>query len=166
MQDLPFGRFRDKGIPIDNLCNYDSKLECFVYVDSLEKVSQSRLVFATSQSMIKIVEGAEFVVAKKTTAATKLNDEDEVLAVRTLEEKDTLVMCSKKDMFLRIDCGQIPQKKKSAVGVRGMKLNPEDELKKAYILRDGENEEVEVKGKKISLNRLHIGNRDTKGVKK
>jgi DNA gyrase subunit A len=33
-------------------------------------------------------------------------------------------------------------------------------------MREGENPEVEVKGKKISLNRLHIGNRDTKGVKK
>jgi DNA gyrase subunit A len=75
-------------------------------------------------------------------------------------------MCSKKDMFLRIDCAQIPQKKKSAVGVRGMKLGDGDELTAIYVMREGETPEVEVKGKKISLNRLHIGNRDTKGVKK
>jgi DNA gyrase subunit A len=47
-----------------------------------------------------------------------------------------------------------------------MKLAAGDELKAIYVLQDGETREVEVKGKKISLNRLHIGNRDTKGVKK
>ena len=116
--------------------------------------------------MLKVVDGAEFVVAKKTTAATKLAENDEVLTVRILGENNTLVMCSAKDMFLRIDCAQIPQKKKTAVGVRGMKLAAGDELKQVFVLGENENEEVEVKGKKISLNRLHIGNRDTKGVKK
>jgi DNA gyrase subunit A len=47
-----------------------------------------------------------------------------------------------------------------------MKLSAEDELKAIYVIRDGENPEVEVKGKMIALNRLRIGNRDTKGVKK
>ena len=47
-----------------------------------------------------------------------------------------------------------------------MKLDKNDELKEIYVLGDGENETVEVKGKEVSLNRLHIGNRDTKGVKK
>ena len=118
--DLPYGKFRDKGTPIDNVCNYDSKEENFVYIASLEQVSSHRLVFGTAQSMLKVVDGAEFVVAKKTTAATKLADGDEVLTVRALEGDETLVMCSHKDMFLRIDCEQIPQKKKSAVGVRGL----------------------------------------------
>lgn len=164
--DLPYGKFRDKGTPIDNVCNYDSKEENFVYIASLEQVSSHRLVFGTAQSMLKVVDGAEFVVAKKTTAATKLADGDEVLTVRALEGDETLVMCSHKDMFLRIDCEQIPQKKKSAVGVHGMKLAAGDTLKHIYVLHEGENAEVEVKGKMIALNRLHIGNRDTKGVRK
>ncbi|MEE0595082.1 MAG: DNA topoisomerase (ATP-hydrolyzing) [Agathobacter sp.] len=164
--DLPYGKFRDKGTPIDNVCNYDSKEENFVYIASLEQVSSHRLVFGTAQSMLKVVDGAEFVVAKKTTAATKLADGDEVLIVRALEGDETLVMCSHKDMFLRIDCEQIPQKKKSAVGVRGMRLAAGDTLKHIYVLHEGENADVEVKGKMIALNRLHIGNRDTKGVRK
>lgn len=164
--DLPYGKFRDKGTPIDNVCNYDSKEENFVYIASLEQVSSHRLVFGTAQSMLKVVDGAEFVVAKKTTAATKLADGDEVLTVRALDGDETLVMCSHKDMFLRIDCEQIPQKKKSAVGVRGMKLAAGDTLKHIYVLHEGENADVEVKGKMIALNRLHIGNRDTKGVRK
>ena len=164
--DLPYGKFRDKGTPIDNLCNYDSKEENVVYLAGLEHVSSHRMLFGTKYAMIKVVDGMEFVVAKKTTAATKLGEEDEVLTVCPLEENDTLVMATKKDMFLRIDCAQIPQKKKGAVGVRGMKLAAGDELKSIHGLHEGEEKEVEVKGKPVALHRLHVGNRDTKGVKK
>ena len=164
--DLPYGKFRDKGTPIDNLCNYDSKEENVVYLAGLEHVSSHRMLFGTKYAMIKVVDGMEFVVAKKTTAATKLGEEDEVLMVCPLEENDTLVMATKKDMFLRIDCAQIPQKKKGAVGVRGMKLAAGDELKSIHVLHEGEEKEVEVKGKPVALHRLHVGNRDTKGVKK
>ena len=164
--DLPYGKFRDKGTPIDNLCNYDSKEENVVYLAGLEHVSSHRMLFGTKYAMIKVVDGMEFVVAKKTTAATKLGEEDEVLTVCPLEENDTLVMATKKDMFLRIDCAQIPQKKKGAVGVRGMKLAAGDELKSIHVLHEGEEKEVEVKGKPVALHRLHVGNRDTKGVQK
>lgn len=164
--DLPYGKFRDKGTPIDNLCNYDSKEENVVYLAGLEHVSSHRMLFGTKYAMIKVEDGMEFVVAKKTTAATKLGEEDEVLTVCPLEENDTLVMATKKDMFLRIDCAQIPQKKKGAVGVRGMKLAAGDELKSIHVLHEGEEKEVEVKGKPVALHRLHVGNRDTKGVKK
>ena len=164
--DLPYGKFRDKGTPIDNLCNYDSKEENVVYLAGLEHVSSHQMLFGTKYAMIKVVDGMEFVVAKKTTAATKLGEEDEVLTVCPLEENDTLVMATKKDMFLRIDCAQIPQKKKGAVGVRGMKLAAGDELKSIHVLHEGEEKEVEVKGKPVALHRLHVGNRDTKGVKK
>ena len=164
--DLPYGKFRDKGTPIDNRCNYDSKEENVVYLAGLEHVSSHRMLFGTKYAMIKVVDGMEFVVAKKTTAATKLGEEDEVLTVCPLEENDTLVMATKKDMFLRIDCAQIPQKKKGAVGVRGMKLAAGDELKSIHVLHEGEEKEVEVKGKPVALHRLHVGNRDTKGVKK
>ena len=164
--DLPYGKFRDKGTPIDNLCNYDSKEENVVYLAGLEHVSSHRMLFGTKYAMIKVVDGMEFVVAKKTTAATKLGEEDEVLTVCPLEENDTLVMATKKDMFLRIDCAQIPQKKKGAVGVRGMKLAAGDELKSIHVLHEDEEKEVEVKGKPVALHRLHVGNRDTKGVKK
>ena len=164
--DLPYGKFRDKGTPIDNLCNYDSREENFIYLDSLDHISTHQVLFGTKYAMLKVVDGMEFVVAKKTTAATKLGEDDELLTVRPLEENDTLVMASKKDMFLRIDCGMIPQKKKSAVGVRGMKLAGGDELKEIYLLHEGEEQEVEVKGKPVALHRLHVGSRDTKGVKK
>ena len=163
--DLPFGKFRDKGTPIDNVSNYDSKTEDFIYIMSLENVSQNKILFATKQSMLKLVDGTEFVVSRKTSQATKLAEDDEVIAVRIINGGEHLVMHSNKDYFLRIECDTSPEKKKMAVGVRGMKLDRSDGLKNVYIFTEGENETVEVKGKELSLNRLKIGNRDTKGTK-
>ena len=164
--DIQCGKFRDKGTPIDNLCNYDSKVEDYICVAALEDVAAGNLLFGTKTGMIKVVDGKEFVVSRKTSMATKLGEDDEVLAVEILNENDTLVMHSNKDVFLRIDCNTIPEKKKAAIGVRGMKLDKNDFLKEIYVLSEGQQMDVEVKGKTIALNRLHIGNRDTKGVKK
>ena len=116
--------------------------------------------------MLKVVDGVEFDVAKRTTAATKLKDDDEVLFVSAISGNETLVMQSGKDMFLRIEVATISEQKKAATGVRGMKLDKNDSLTNIYLLPPGSNQEVEVKGKKYDLNRLHIGSRDTKGTKK
>ena len=164
--DVPFGKFRDKGMPIDNISNYDSAKEQLVSIADLAELCTQRLLFATRSAMLKQVEGSEFDVAKRTTAATKLSDGDEVLYAGAVTGEETLVMQSEKDMFLRIEAGSIPEKKKGAVGVRGMKLSDGDRLAAVYLLKEGDNVNITVKDKEIALNRLHIGNRDTKGVKR
>lgn len=164
--DLPYGKFRDKGTPIDNLSNYNSGEENIVYLINLGAISNCKVLFGTKAAMLKVVDGAEFDVSKRTTAATKLNDDDELIFVRLLGEEETVVMQSEKDFFLRIDAQSIPEKKKGAVGVRGMKLGAGDTLTAIYLLEMGEAVNVEVKGKEVALNRLHTANRDTKGTKK
>ena len=163
--DLPYGKFRDKGQPIDNLSNYNSSEEDLVFVASLEQMRLHKMLFVTKTGMLKIVDGVEFDVAKRTTAATKLTEGDEVIRIGLYEEDMHLVMQSKKGMFLRIEAGTIPEKKKGAVGVRGIRLALGDELEEAYLMMPGENIVVALKGKDLELNRLRVGNRDTKGVK-
>lgn len=164
--DLPYGKFRDKGTPIDNVSNYDSSKENFVCICPLEAIMDKKVLFATKTAMIKLVSGSEFDVSRKTSLATKLSDDDEIVYIGVVDETQTMVMRTVKEVFLRISCDTIPEKKKAAVGVRGMRLERNDELKNVYILSDDDSVELEVKGKQIALNRLHIANRDTKGVKK
>ena len=164
--DLPYGKFRDKGIPIDNLSNYNSSEENIVYIINLGAIIGTKLLFGSKMAMLKLVDGSEFDVAKRTTAATKLNDEDELLFVHAVNGEGTIVMQSKKDMFLRIEVNTIPEKKKGAVGVRGMKLAAQDSLENIYLLEDETEQTIEVKEKEVVLNRLRIGNRDTKGTKR
>lgn len=165
ISDLPYGKFRDKGQPIDNLSNYNSSEERLVFAASMEQMRGKKLIFAVKTGMIKLVDGAEFDVSKRTTAATKLADGDSVIRIDFYEEEMHLVLQSKKGMFLRIPAACIPEKKKVALGVRGIKLSVGDELEEVYFLHQGESIVVSIKGKDLELNRLRIGNRDTKGVK-
>ena len=166
---LPFGKFRDKGQPIDTAergSKLDLTKENLIFADSMESIVASKVLFGTKQSMIKVVDGSEFDVSRKAIAATKLSDKDEVICVKLIKPGDTVVMQSAKDMFLKIEGDTIPEKKKTAVGVRGMKLAKGDELTDIYVLEDGANIDVKVKDKSVSLSRLHVASRDTKGVKK
>jgi DNA gyrase subunit A len=163
--DLPFGKFRDKGTPIDNVSNYDSSKESICYLTSLGKLKDKTMVFGSSDGMIKLVEGKEFDVSKKTTAATKLNEGAQLLLAQELYGGETIVLRTVKNMFLRILSFDIPQKKKGAIGVRGIRLAPTDSVKEYYILAEGDTPVVEVSGKELNLSRLKIGNRDTKGSK-
>ncbi|MCD8149582.1 MAG: DNA topoisomerase 4 subunit A [Clostridiales bacterium] len=166
MSDVPFGKFRDKGVPVDNICKYSSDAESIVTLLPLAAMKEQKVFFVTAASMVKRVEGAEFDVAKRTTAATKLAEGDRLILVGTVREEDTIVMQSKKNYFLRLPAADIPEKKKSAMGVRGMKLAEGDEVNAAWIL-DGENNPVvTVNEKEVALNRLRIGSRDTKGVRR
>ena len=164
--DLPYGKFRDKGTPIDNLSNYNSSEENFVYITNLAAISRSQVLFGTKSAMLKVVDGSEFDVAKRTTAATKLNEGDELIFVQALALEETLVMQSEKDFFLRIDISSIPEKKKGAVGVRGMKLGAGDALAAIYLLNAEDVVNIEVKGTEVALNRLRTAGRDTKGTKR
>ena len=163
--DLPYGKFRDKGQPIDNMSNYDSSVENVIFVASLEEMAREKMIFATKTGMLKLVEGSEFNVAKRTTAATKLVDSDEVVKIAFYSEEQHLIMQTKKGMFLRIEANTIPEKKKGAVGVRGIRLGAEDELEHVYLLLPGESRTVKLKEKELELGRLRVASRDTKGVR-
>ena len=155
--DLPYGKFRDKGQPVDNLSNYNSSEEHLVFVSSLNGMKERKLLFATKTGMLKIVDGSEFDVSKRTTAATKLGAADEVVRVGYCEEGLHLVLQSKKGMFLRIEASGVPEKKKGALGVRGIKLSADDELTEVYFLLPGESRKISLKDKELELSRLRVG---------
>ena len=77
--DIPAGKYKDKGTPIDNLGNYDSSDEAIIAVLAAEAMTHDSLFFATEQGMLKIVSGTEFQVTKRTVSATKLSDGDALL---------------------------------------------------------------------------------------
>ncbi|MEY8515496.1 DNA topoisomerase (ATP-hydrolyzing) [Lachnospiraceae bacterium 29-84] len=165
--DLPHGKFRDKGTPIDNISNYNSNEEEILYLSNFSKLASEKLLFANSSGMLKQVQGAEFDVQKRTTAATKLAEGERLLFVQPLEgtEEESVVMQTEKGMFLRFLASDVPEKKKSAVGVRGMRIEGKDRLKAVYLLGQ-ETRSVAWKEKEIALHRLRIANRDGKGVRK
>lgn len=163
--DLPYGKFRDKGTPIDNLSNYSSAEEQIIMVCDSEQMRFAKLLFATKQGMIKRVEGTEFQVAKRTIAATKLQEEDGLLSVQVVTENQQTVLQTKNGYFLRFRAADIPEKKKGAVGVRGIKLQQNDELENVYLFEEGTETKITYKEKEVTLNRLKAAKRDGAGTK-
>lgn len=163
--DIPYGKFRDKGVPVDNISNYDSAKERIVYAASQSDLNLYRMIFVTKQAMMKVVDGGEFDVAKRTVAATKLQDNDEVVSVTALKEQKNIVLHSKGGYFLRFAIEEIPEKKKGAVGVRGMKLGDKDELEEVYYTQNTVEQTIMYGEKQLELNKIKLGKRDGKGVK-
>ena len=164
--DIPYGKFRDKGTPIDNLSNYNSTEEQIVFVCDEGSLSMAKLLFATKQGMLKQVDGSEFQVAKRTIAATKLLEEDEVICVQVVTEGQNIVLQTMNGYFLRFASTEVPEKKKGAVGVRGIKLQKKDELEQVYLLEEGVEQKVLYKEKEVTLNRLKLARRDGIGTKR
>ncbi len=163
--DLPFGKFRDKGVPIDNVSNFDSAKESIVYAASQSDLNLYRVIFATKQAMLKVVDGGEFDVAKRTVAATKLADGDEVVSVTAFKEQRNMILQSKAGYFLRFPVEEIPEKKKGAIGVRGMKLSAKDEIEAVYYSQNAVEQTIEYGSRTLELNKIKLGHRDSKGVK-
>lgn len=164
--DIPYGKFRDKGTPIDNLSNYNSTEEQIVFVCDEGSLSMAKLLFATKQGMLKQVDGSEFQVAKRTIAATKLLEEDEVICVQVVTDGQSIVLQTMNGYFLRFASTEVPEKKKGAVGVRGIKLQKKDELEQVYLLEEGVEQKVLYKEKEVTLNRLKLARRDGIGTKR
>ncbi len=163
--DVPLGRLRDKGTPIDNLCNYSSADEELIYIGSLGSIRQSHLLFVTASGMAKQVDGMEFDVAKRTVAATRLAEGDRLLLAEPADAMEYVVLQSRKGFFIRFLKEEIPEKKKTAIGVRAMRLGEEDELEHAYLLESRMEYAIEYGSRKLVLNKLKLSRRDTKGTK-
>ncbi|MCD7738479.1 MAG: DNA topoisomerase, partial [Lachnospiraceae bacterium] len=163
--DIPCGKFRDKAQPVDNISAYSSENETIVFAASQSDINLYRLCFITAQGMGKLVDGGEFDVARKSVAATKLQEGDSVISVIIYKDQKHIVLRSKEGYFLRFAMEEIPEKKKAAVGVRVMKLKSTDVLDEVYYLKYNDSTVISYKEKEIDLSRLKLGRRDTAGVK-
>ena len=164
--DVPYGKFRDKGTPLDNISNYDTSSEQIVMVCDSEQMRFSHLLFATSGGMVKKVEGTEFQVTKRTIAATKLQDEDVLVEVKVVNDSQNVVLQTKNGYFLRFPATEIPVKKKGAVGVRGIRLQKKDELEHVWLFEEGTETRIRYNDdKEVTLNRLKQAKRDGTGTK-
>ena len=182
VKDIPFStKFRDKGTPIDNLGNYDSSGERIIYLCASERIRQKRLLFVTKLGMMKLVDTSEFDVMKKTVASTKLTDGDELIGIyetdartevlskfnydgtvgeeEVVSSDQNIILQTANGVFLKFPLTDVPQKKKNAVGVRGIKLGSDDYIEDVYILTNGDELSMDYKGKMLDFGKMkwHTG---------
>ncbi len=165
VSDIPFGKFRDKGIPVDNISNFSGEKEVIIAAASQTSLNLYRMIFVTKQAMMKIVDGGEFDVTKRTVAATKLSEEDEVVSVEILNDQKQVVLQSAEGYFLKFNVEEIPEKKKNAIGVRGMRFTGKDFVENVYYTRITGEQMISYRDKQVSLSKLKTAKRDGKGTK-
>ncbi|MGN0160732.1 MAG: DNA topoisomerase (ATP-hydrolyzing) subunit A [Lachnospiraceae bacterium] len=188
VMDLPFGKLRDKGVPVDNLCNYSSAEETIIYLVDSNTLKNNMYLFMTKQGMAKLVDSSEFAdVQKKTVMATKLAEDDVVVSIdrvhvtkevytrfslegerieeEVIDSTQMVVLTTAQGMFLKFPLTDVPEKKKGAVGVRAIKLSDKDYVQDVYILSEDVDLSIEYKGKVVETKKLKLAHRDTKGTK-
>ncbi len=164
VSEIPYGKLRDKGTPIDNLSKYDSTKERILFVTNSSSLPGQRFLFATKDAMVKIVPGEEFETNNRAVAATKLQEEDAAVCVKPVEEFCTeAVIQTTNGVFLRFSLEEIPTLKKNSRGVRGIKLSEGEELETVHLIGEGGDPVAQYKGKAVHLSRLKLGKRDGKG---
>ena len=161
--DIPWGKLRDKGVPIDNLSKYDGTKEEIVCLTCTELMKEKKLVFATRMGLVKQVPAQEFETNNRTVASTKLQEGDKVAEVLLAEDQTEAVIQTTNGVFLRFALEEIPEMKKNSRGVRGIKLASGEELERLYLI--GSSPVVTYKEKEVHLNRLKVAKRDGKGSK-
>lgn len=164
--DIPVKRLRDKGVPVDNLTNFTNRTEDIVWVYPMQNIAAGKVFIATKTGQVKLVPGAEFVSSVRSITATKLQDGDAVIMAGMADESDTVVLLSAMGYYTRFALSEVPEKKKAAIGVRGLKIQEGDELKAAYLLGGQGEFSIDYNGGKLSLGRIRISKRGTKGTKR
>lgn len=185
--DIPFTRFRDKGTPIDNLGNYDSSGENIIYLCALQAIKGIKMLFVTQMGMMKLVDASEFEASKRTISSTKLQDRDKLVGIyatdattavyskfsldgevgeeEVTESNQNLIVQTENGVFLKFPLLEIPEKKRGAVGVRGIKLAKDDLVDDVYLFSHSSEITIDYQGHEVDFSKIKMAHRDTKGNK-
>ena len=165
VSDIPMGKAKDKGIPVDNISSYTSKNEQILMIASQSELNLYRLVFVTKKALCKIVSGGEFDVSRRMIASTKLNDGDTIVNVGIVKDTKNIVLVSTDGFFIRFPLEELSELKKTAAGVRGMKLSDSADVEAVYYENIDSEPNFTFRDKQIEYSKIKLSKRDGKGTK-
>ena len=165
VSDIPMGKAKDKGIPVDNISSYTSKNEQILMIASQSELNLYRLVFVTKKALCKIVSGGEFDVSRRMIASTKLNDGDTIVNVGIVKDTKNIVLVSTDGFFIRFPLEELSELKKTAAGVRGMKLSDSADVEAVYYENINSEPNFTFRDKQIEYSKIKLSKRDGKGTK-
>lgn len=130
MKELPIKKPRDKGVPLDTICQFDYKVEHVVGVEALGFKKEDKLfVFVMSSGSVKLTKNSEFFINRKITDSTILRDNEKVFKVWMYTKGGSIILESSKGLILKESQDNIKTKSKYSMGMQGIKLNDKDTLK-------------------------------------
>lgn len=146
---IPFGKFRDKSIPVDNVSTLDTTTDLILYAEAMKDMacetaggaagetvsSKNVYVIVTNLGGVKKLPGAEFSVKSKNTKYIKLKD-GEVCTdfVKVEKGEPEIVLVSEAGRFLRFSAADIPEKKRGAGTVAGIAMKDGEKLSDVFFV--------------------------------
>ena len=136
---IPFGKFRDKSIPVDNVSTLDTTTDLILYAEAMKDMACEKVVnnyiMVTNLGGVKRLPGIEFNVKSKNTKYIKLKD-GEVCTnfVKVEESEPEIVLVSEAGRFLRFSAADIPEKKRGAGTVTGIAMKDGEKLSDVFFV--------------------------------
>lgn len=175
--NIPKGTKDSKGRAIQNLLNIepDDGLNAILRLrglDDEEFVNSHNVVFATKNGTIKKTSLEAYSRPRANgVIAINIAEGDEVVDVRLTNGKNEIIMANKNGRAVRFNEETVRAMGRTATGVRGMKLDgDDDQVVGMIVVNDAETENVMVVsetgyGKRSSVEDYRVTNRGGKGVK-
>lgn len=126
---LPIGTNASKGQQIATLIQMDNN-EKVIAATSLDRDTDAQyVVFVTKQGLIKKTALEEYTSIKKSTGtqAIKLKEKDSIIDILFMKEED-IILFTKQGMAIRFTTSDINPIGRVTSGVKGIKLNDDDEV--------------------------------------
>lgn len=166
---IPYGKFRDKSIPIDNISTLDTTSDVILYAGVMSEKNIAEYIITTNRGGLKRISSVDLCVRGKNTKYIKLKDNEVCLKIEEDQPGAEIVLVSDEGRFLRFKSEDVPLKKRAAGAVAGIALK-EDEAVSDIFFVTGEKQEdfmLTLKNKRqILYSKIARGRRGTKGVLK
>lgn len=163
-KDVPVGKLRDKGVPLDVACGEDLSKKKLVLAASTSDLAGATVAICTRRGLAKRVPGEEFDIAKRLSFATRLNDGDAIVSAAVARGEPQYVIATKQGWRLRMPIGQVSAQKRDSRGVVGISLGKGDEVVTAYPF-DPEDPKGAPATELAAAAKTEVANRATKGRK-
>jgi len=170
-ENIPRCKMKDKGILIHTLCKINK--ENVIIYTSFEQLFESQLLFTTKSGFIKQVSGVEFETNRSQIAATKLDENDEVISICLLSASDVMaglsgdrkvIILTEKGLSLGFSLADVSELKKTSRGVKAITLEKNDTI--SFAIAVNQNTETFIyKDKTLSVKKVRNRKRGDKGQK-
>lgn len=138
---IPFGKFRDKSIPVDNVSTLDTTTDLILYAEAIANMNGSDYIIVTNLGGVKRLAGEELNVKSKNTKYIKLKDDEvctDFVRVNKIAEaeKNTpeIVLVSESGRFLRFAAADVPEKKRGAGTVTGIAMKNGEKVSDVFFV--------------------------------
>ncbi len=175
MYDLPEGRRSTKGKSIKNFLPLEGeeKITSILPVPKNKDMSDSSLFFVTGNGIVKRTAANAFEkVRSNGLVAINLKEDDNLLDVRFTKDDDEMILATQLGQSIRFKVSDVRTMGRTASGVKGMSLKPDDMIVGTGVIRAENSDDLELLvitengyGKKTQLSEYKVQGRGGSGIK-